>query len=36
MKLSILDQIPISKGSNATEALASSVEIAKLGDQLGC
>lgn len=35
MKLSILDQIPISKGSNATEALASSVEIAKLGDQLG-
>lgn len=35
MKLSILDQIPISKGSNATEALASSVEIAKLGDKLG-
>jgi luciferase family oxidoreductase group 1 len=33
--LSILDQIPIPKGSTATEALARSIEIAKLGDELG-
>lgn len=35
MKLSILDQVPISKGMTSSEALANSVKIAQLGDQLG-
>ena len=35
MKLSILDQVPISKGMTSTEALANSVKLAQLGDQLG-
>lgn len=35
MKLSILDQVPIPKGSTSSEALANSVELAKLGDSLG-
>lgn len=35
MKLSILDQIPIPQNITATEALARSVELAKLGDALG-
>lgn len=35
MKLSILDQVPISKGMTSTEALANSVKIAQLGDELG-
>ena len=35
MKLSILDQVPISKGMTSTEALANSVKIAQLGDALG-
>ena len=35
MKLSILDQIPIPSGTSASESLARSVELAKLGDQLG-
>lgn len=35
MKLSILDQIPIPKGTSAAEALHNSVALAKLGDTLG-
>lgn len=35
MKLSILDQVPVAKGMTSTEALARSVEIAKLADTLG-
>ncbi|ATP40598.1 LLM class flavin-dependent oxidoreductase [Solibacillus sp. R5-41] len=35
MKLSILDQVPISKGMTSTEALANSVKIAQLGDEIG-
>ena len=35
MKLSILDQVPISKGMTSTEALANSVKIAQLGDKMG-
>jgi luciferase family oxidoreductase group 1 len=35
MKLSILDQVPISKGMTSTEALTNSVKIAQLGDRLG-
>lgn len=35
MKLSILDQVPISKGMTSTEALANSVKIAQLGDEMG-
>lgn len=35
MKLSILDQAPISKGKTAHDALQSSVKLAQLGDQLG-
>lgn len=35
MKLSILDQVPISKGMTSTEALANSLKIAQLGDELG-
>lgn len=35
MKLSILDQVPISKGMTSTEALANSVKLAQLGDELG-
>ena len=35
MKLSILDQIPVPKNISASEALARSVELAKLGDTLG-
>lgn len=35
MKLSILDQVPVAKGMSATEALARSVEIAKVADTLG-
>lgn len=35
MKLSILDQVPVSKGSTSTEALHNSVQLAQLGDTLG-
>lgn len=35
MKLSILDQVPISKGMSSTEALANAVKLAQLGDELG-
>ncbi len=35
LKLSVLDQSPIRKGSNAVEALKESVQLAKLTDQLG-
>ena len=35
MKLSILDQVPISKGMTSSEALANSVQLAQLGDKLG-
>lgn len=35
MKLSILDQVPISKGMSSTEALANAVTLAQLGDELG-
>lgn len=35
MKLSILDQAPISKGQTAKEALDTAVKLAQLGDQLG-
>jgi luciferase family oxidoreductase group 1 len=35
LKLSVLDQTPIRKNSNAYEALAESVELAKLTDALG-
>lgn len=35
MKLSILDQVPVSKGITSTEALHRSVQLAQLGDELG-
>lgn len=35
LKLSVLDQSPIRKGSNAVEALKESVQLAKLTDTLG-
>src|SRR5699024_8109832 len=35
MKLSILDQIPISTGQTEKEALEASIQLAKLGDELG-
>lgn len=35
MKLSILDQSPVSAGKTAKEALEASVELAQLGDKLG-
>lgn len=35
MKLSVLDQTPIRKGSNANDALQESIELAKLTDKLG-
>ncbi|MYL44536.1 MsnO8 family LLM class oxidoreductase [Virgibacillus halodenitrificans] len=35
MKLSILDQVPISEGSSPQEALQETVKLAKLGDELG-
>lgn len=35
MKLSILDQAPITKGHTAERALHNAVELAKLGDELG-
>lgn len=35
MKWSILDQVPVSKGMTSTEALANSVKIAQLGDEMG-
>lgn len=35
MRLSILDQSPIPAGKSAREALESSIELGKLGDQLG-
>ena len=35
MRLSILDQAPVAEGSSPTEALARSVELARLGDELG-
>lgn len=35
LKLSVLDQTPIRKNSNATEALNESVQLAKLADKLG-
>lgn len=35
LQLSILDQTPIRKGSNAVEALAESVQLAQLADKLG-
>ncbi|MHA6251867.1 LLM class flavin-dependent oxidoreductase [Oceanobacillus sp. CAU 1775] len=35
MKLSILDQVPISSGKTATEALEATIELAVLADKLG-
>ncbi len=35
LKLSVLDQTPIRKGSNAGESLQESVELARLADKLG-
>ena len=35
LKLSVLDQTPIRKGSNAAESLAESIELARLTDRLG-
>ncbi|WP_085994392.1 LLM class flavin-dependent oxidoreductase [Oceanobacillus senegalensis] len=35
MKLSILDQSPISKGGTAKEALEATIELAKMADKLG-
>ena len=35
MKLSVLDQTPIRRGSNASEALQESIQLAKLADRLG-
>jgi luciferase family oxidoreductase group 1 len=35
LKLSVLDQTPIRKGSNAIESLQESIELAKLADQWG-
>src|SRR5262245_18461726 len=35
MKLSVLDQTPIRKGSNANDALQESIELARLTDKLG-
>ena len=35
MRLSMLDQSPVSEGSSPGEALARSIELAKLGDELG-
>jgi luciferase family oxidoreductase group 1 len=35
LQLSILDQTPIRRGSNATEALQESVELVRLADELG-
>jgi len=35
LKLSVLDQTPIRRGSSATEALQESLELAKLTDKLG-
>jgi luciferase family oxidoreductase group 1 len=35
LQVSILDQVPIRKGSNATEALQESVELVKLAEQWG-
>jgi luciferase family oxidoreductase group 1 len=35
LQLSVLDQTPIRKGSNAQESLQESIELAKLTDQLG-
>lgn len=35
MKLSILDQVPVAKGSSSTEALHRSIQLAQLGDELG-
>jgi luciferase family oxidoreductase group 1 len=35
MKLSVLDQTPIRKGSNATESLQESIELARIADELG-
>lgn len=35
MRLSILDQVPVSKGSTSTEALHNSIRLAQSGDKLG-
>src|SRR5699024_2413278 len=35
LKLSILDQVPISSGESASDALKSSIELAKAADRLG-
>ncbi len=35
IKLSVLDQTPIRKGSNASESLQETIELAKLADELG-
>jgi luciferase family oxidoreductase group 1 len=35
IKLSVLDQTPIRKGSNAQESLQETIELAKLADELG-
>jgi luciferase family oxidoreductase group 1 len=35
MKLSILDQSPVSEGSSPADALHNTIELAKLGDRLG-
>ena len=35
MRLSILDQAPITRGNTATDALKNAEELAILGDELG-
>ena len=35
MKLSILDQGPVTKGNQAPEALQKAVELARVGEELG-
>lgn len=36
LRLSVLDQSPISEGSNGAEALRNSVDLARLAERLGC
>ncbi|WP_315819188.1 LLM class flavin-dependent oxidoreductase [Paraflavitalea speifideaquila] len=35
LQLSVLDQTPIRRGSNAVEALQESIQLARLADRLG-
>lgn len=35
MRLSIIDQSPVSEGSTPAEALANTIELARLADRLG-